>query len=79
MPEPPQVFASANTPIEQLVSHASSALTLASRAFFNPGMLALLYFPPEHTYAVYTPMFLPMAVPLIASLAKEFRRWRQTR
>jgi phosphatidylinositol glycan class S len=42
-------------------------------------MLALLYFPPEHTYAVYTPMFLPMAVPLIASLAKEFPRWRQTR
>jgi phosphatidylinositol glycan class S len=54
-------------------------LTLASRAFFNPGMLALLYFPVEHKYAVYTPLFAPVAVPLLGTLLREISAWRKNR
>ncbi|KIJ61641.1 hypothetical protein HYDPIDRAFT_137639 [Hydnomerulius pinastri MD-312] len=58
---------------------SSEALSLASHAFFNPGMLALLYFPAEHKYAVYTPLFASIAVPLIAALVREFYGWRRER
>lgn len=59
--------------------HSSHALALASRAFFNPGMLALLYFPAEHKYAVYTPLFASVAVPLLAAVGREVIAWRRTR
>jgi phosphatidylinositol glycan class S len=61
------------------LQHSSRALTLASRAFFNPGMLALLYFPAEHKYAVYTPLFAPVAVPLVITLLREVSAWRKDR
>ncbi|KAH9003428.1 phosphatidylinositol-glycan biosynthesis class S protein-domain-containing protein [Lactarius hatsudake] len=61
------------------LQHSSRALTLASRAFFNPGMLALLYFPAEHKYAVYTPLFAPVAVPLVVTLLREVSTWRKDR
>lgn len=61
------------------LSYSSKALTLASRAFFNPGMLALLYFPAEHKYAVYTPLFASVAAPLVAALLREFLAWKRSR
>ncbi|KZV67899.1 hypothetical protein PENSPDRAFT_635200 [Peniophora sp. CONT] len=61
------------------LGHSARALTLASRAFFNPGMLALLYFPPEHTYAVYTPLFAPMMVPLVVTAFRELSAWVKAR
>jgi phosphatidylinositol glycan class S len=42
-------------------------------------MLALLYFPAEHKYAVYTPLFAPVAVPLLVTLLREVSAWRKTR
>ena len=39
-------------------------------------MLALLYFPEEHKYAVYTPLFGPIAVPLFLMGLKELKGWR---
>ncbi|GAA99413.1 uncharacterized protein L969DRAFT_86660 [Mixia osmundae IAM 14324] len=52
---------------------------LSSRAFYHPSMLGLLYFPDEHKYAVYTPLFGPIAVPLVLGIIKEFKSWRQGR
>jgi phosphatidylinositol glycan class S len=52
-------------------------LLLASRAFFNPDMVGLLYFPAEHKYAVYTPLFAPIAVPLVVSVLRELRARRK--
>jgi phosphatidylinositol glycan class S len=40
-------------------------------------MLALLYFPDEHKYAVYTPLFGPMSVPLLVALLKEVKVWKK--
>ncbi|KAH9171332.1 phosphatidylinositol-glycan biosynthesis class S protein-domain-containing protein [Lactarius sanguifluus] len=53
------------------LQHSSRALTLASRAFFNPGMLALLYFPAEHK--------VRLAVPLVVTLLREVSAWRKDR
>lgn len=57
------------------LAHASTAQVLASSAYFNPSMLALLYFPDEHKYAVYTPLFGPVMVPLVVAGVKEIREW----
>ena len=40
-------------------------------------MLALLYFPDEHKYAVYTPLFGPMMVPLLIAGVKELIAWKK--
>ncbi|KAG7448779.1 uncharacterized protein BT62DRAFT_1057193 [Guyanagaster necrorhizus] len=69
-------FVSANSLVETMRLSADAA-THASRAFFNPGMLALLYFPPEHKYAVYTPLFASAMIPLIAAALREFLAWRR--
>jgi phosphatidylinositol glycan class S len=61
------------------LEYSARATTLASRAFYNPGMLALLYFPPEHTYAIYAPLFAPVSLPLIAPVVREFLAWRKAK
>ncbi|WVQ93157.1 hypothetical protein IAU59_000221 [Kwoniella sp. CBS 9459] len=55
------------------------AVGLANRAFFDPSMMGLLYFPDEHKFAVYTPLFAPIAVPLILGLLKELIAWKKRR
>ncbi|GAA5856029.1 hypothetical protein JCM9279_003381 [Rhodotorula babjevae] len=61
------------------LAHAALAQRLASEAYFDPSMLALLYFPDEHKYAVYTPLFGPVAVPLLVALLREVKEWRAGR
>ena len=39
----------------------------------------MLYFPAEHKYAVYTPLFSSIAAPLIAAVAREFMAWKKER
>lgn len=51
-----------------------AASTHASQAFHHPRMVGMLYFPAEHVYAVYTPLFGPLAVPLILVGIKELKR-----
>lgn len=51
-----------------------SASLHASKAFHHPRMLGMLYFPAEHVYAVYTPLFGPLAVPLLLVGIKELKR-----
>ncbi|KZV79584.1 hypothetical protein EXIGLDRAFT_734824, partial [Exidia glandulosa HHB12029] len=65
--------------LHRAFSSARDAATRASAAFFDPGMLAMLYFPAEHTYAVYTPLFAPVGVPLIVSVIREIKRIRKER
>ncbi|TFK34450.1 phosphatidylinositol-glycan biosynthesis class S protein-domain-containing protein [Crucibulum laeve] len=74
-----KMYASSRTSLEQAFRYSAQALTLASRAFFNPGMLALLYFPTEHRVAVYTPLFASALVPLFVAVLKEFFAWRRQR
>ncbi|BGP39762.1 GPI transamidase component [Rhodotorula kratochvilovae] len=71
-------LAAPSSPAEAL-HHAASAQSLAAKAYFDPSMLALLYFPDEHKYAVYTPLFGPVAVPLLVALLREVKEWRAGR
>lgn len=52
----------------------------SEEAFFDKDMLALMYFPDEHKYALYVPLFFPLASQLATSLLSEikfqFQRWR---
>ncbi|KAG8903955.1 GPI transamidase component [Tulasnella sp. 403] len=63
---------------------SARAFVHSSLAFFNPTMVAMLYFPAEHKYAVYTPLFAPVTVPLAVALVRELvaarsRRRRKTK
>ncbi|SPQ97490.1 GPI transamidase component PIG-S [Plasmodiophora brassicae] len=38
----------------------------AQSAFFDETMIPLMYFPDEHVYAVYTPFFVPILMPVLS-------------
>uniref|UniRef100_V5GNM4 GPI transamidase component PIG-S n=2 Tax=Kalmanozyma brasiliensis (strain GHG001) TaxID=1365824 RepID=V5GNM4_KALBG len=66
--------------LDDMLARVKEAHALSNRAFFNPDMLGLLYFPDEHKYAVYTPLFAPLLVPLLVTsvkLAKEVAAGRK--
>lgn len=59
---------------------ASLAYELSESAFFDPSLLESLYFPDDLKYAVYLPLFLPLAFPILMSinrLAKAFAIYRK--
>ncbi|KAL1704830.1 phosphatidylinositol-glycan biosynthesis class S protein-domain-containing protein [Schizophyllum commune] len=72
-------YSSASASMLSAFQHAAHATVLASRAFFSPGMLQLLYFPPEHIYAVYMPLFASALIPLLATAVRELKAWRRER
>ncbi|KAF5379200.1 hypothetical protein D9615_005907 [Tricholomella constricta] len=74
-----EMFELSKASLTETFRRSARALTLSSRAFFNPGMLALLYFPAEHKYAVYTPMFASAVIPLFVAALRELASWRRQR
>ncbi|KAL1665216.1 phosphatidylinositol-glycan biosynthesis class S protein-domain-containing protein [Schizophyllum commune] len=72
-------YSSASASMLSAFQHAAHATVLASQAFFSPGMLQLLYFPPEHIYAVYMPLFASALIPLLATAVREVKAWRRER
>ncbi|XP_004857050.1 GPI transamidase component PIG-S isoform X1 [Heterocephalus glaber] len=57
---------------------SQEAVTSSERAFFDPSLLHLLYFPDDQKFAVYIPLFLPMTVPILLSLVKIFLETRKS-
>jgi phosphatidylinositol glycan class S len=51
--------------------------TYAHEAFYAPSLLPSLYFPEEHVYAVYAPLFLPIGLPVLAAVVARVRQWRK--
>jgi phosphatidylinositol glycan class S len=51
---------------------------LSESAFFDPSLLALLYFPDDQKYAIYFPLFLPVSLPLVSSVYHLIRKLRRT-
>ena len=49
------------------------AVKYAELAFFDHQMVSLLYFPDEHKYGVYMPLFGPLFLPLGIALFKELK------
>ena len=56
---------------------SSEALLLSKEVYYDPTMVAELYFPDEHIYAVLLPFWAPLAVPLILGLLKEIVRFKK--
>ncbi|XP_054714538.1 GPI transamidase component PIG-S-like [Uloborus diversus] len=52
---------------------AKTAFISSDEAFFDPSLLALLYFPEDQKYAIYIPLFLPISIPVASSV---FRLWK---
>jgi phosphatidylinositol glycan class S len=73
------MYSTTSTSLSQAFTYSAEAFNLASRAFFNPGMLALLYFPAEHKYAVYAPLFASAVIPLFVAALREFMAWKRQR
>lgn len=65
--------------LAEALRQAHTSASYASRAFFNPNMIGQLYFPDEHKYAVYTPLFGPLAVPLLVSALRLVKERRQAK
>eukprot|EP00057_Strongylocentrotus_purpuratus_P030336 XP_781371.3 PREDICTED: GPI transamidase component PIG-S-like isoform X2 [Strongylocentrotus purpuratus] len=60
--------------------HASKRALIASeKAFFDPSLLQLLYFPDDQKFAIYIPLFLPVSIPVVLSLIKAFKWIKQQR
>lgn len=47
---------------------AEAAFVKSEKAFFDPSLLALLYFPDDQKYAIYIPLFLPVSIPVLLSI-----------
>ncbi|EFA85563.1 phosphatidylinositol glycan [Heterostelium album PN500] len=63
---------------DRLCALRASKIALASSetAFFDKNMLSQLYFPDEHKYAVYTPLFVPVCFPIVAGVFQEYKNSR---
>ncbi|KAM6983349.1 GPI transamidase component PIG-S [Tautogolabrus adspersus] len=64
------------------LQYSKEAILASERAFFDPSLLHLLYFPDDQKFAIYIPLFLPMCVPILLSLLKivsEARKKRKER
>lgn len=59
--------------------YSREAILASECAFFDPSLLHLLYFPDDQKFAIYIPLFLPMCVPIVISLAKIVNEMRQRR
>ncbi|XP_072044480.1 GPI transamidase component PIG-S-like [Amphiura filiformis] len=60
--------------------HASKrAIAASEKAFFDPSLLELLYFPDDQKFAIYIPLFLPISIPVFASLFKVVKWFRARR
>ncbi|XP_061905227.1 GPI transamidase component PIG-S [Entelurus aequoreus] len=62
------------------LQYSKEAMLASERAFFDPSLLHLLYFPDDQKFAIYIPLFLPVCVPILLSLLSvlaEVRRMRR--
>ncbi|KAL4231706.1 hypothetical protein ACF0H5_009282 [Mactra antiquata] len=56
--------------------HSKNAVQASEKAFFDPSLLELLYFPEDQKFAIYIPLFLPISFPVLASLWQSFKWYR---
>ncbi|KFM69763.1 GPI transamidase component PIG-S, partial [Stegodyphus mimosarum] len=55
--------------LEEGYTKAQAAFLASDEVFFDPSLLALLYFPEDQKYAIYIPLFLPISIPVITSMS----------
>ncbi|KAI0230825.1 GPI transamidase component PIG-S [Lamellibrachia satsuma] len=47
---------------------SKQAIISSEKAFFDPSLLELLYFPEDQKFAIYIPLFLPISIPILLSI-----------
>ena len=69
-----------NGQLQEAFAFSQTSRSAAEKAFFDNSLLALLYFPEDQKYAIYIPLFLPIAfsffssfVPLIQKILAKVR------
>jgi len=65
--------------LDRAFAAASEATIHADKAFFHPQMLAMFYYPVEHTVVIYGFSVFLTLLPIVKSLMDEVRRHRATR
>jgi len=55
---------------------SKKSFSSAEKAFFYHDMIGSLYFPQEHKYAIYLPLFLPLTFPLLSGVSEMISKWR---
>lgn len=65
--------------IHEAVKFAREAFIAAEKAFNDPSLLELLYFPEEQKYAIYIPLYLPIMIPVVLSLAAVKKYFKKTK
>ncbi|XP_040074558.1 GPI transamidase component PIG-S isoform X2 [Ixodes scapularis] len=65
--------------LETAFKEAEAAFLASEKAFFDPSLLALLYFPDDQKYAIYIPLFLPISIPVLLSLRYILTHYRHTK
>ncbi|XP_075052905.1 GPI-anchor transamidase component PIGS [Mixophyes fleayi] len=65
--------------LENAFKASKEAITSSEKAFFDPSLLHLLYFPDDQKFAIYIPLFLPMAVPILLSLLKIAKEYKSSK
>ncbi|KAG0035105.1 hypothetical protein BGZ81_000659 [Podila clonocystis] len=61
------------------LARSRDGLVKAETAFFDPTMVSMLYFPDEHKYAIYMPLFVPISVPLVMALLRELKKAKESK
>nr|XP_040565313.1 GPI transamidase component PIG-S-like [Lepeophtheirus salmonis] len=64
--------------IEDGFRDSKCAFKSSEKAFFDPSLLALLYFPEDQKYAIYIPLFLPVGFPVLLSLLTILKFWKSS-
>ncbi|MEE6509028.1 hypothetical protein FKM82_023899 [Ascaphus truei] len=65
--------------LESAFQASKQAITSSEKAFFDPSLIHLLYFPDDQKFAIYIPLFLPMAVPILLSLLKIAKEYKSSK
>ncbi|KAG0015354.1 hypothetical protein BGZ80_009902 [Entomortierella chlamydospora] len=63
----------------EALTASRDALVKAETAFFDPTMVSMLYFPDEHKYAIYMPLFVPISVPLLMAVLRELKKHKESK
>jgi phosphatidylinositol glycan class S len=63
----------------EALAASRDGLVRAETAFFDPTMVSMLYFPDEHKYAIYMPLFVPISVPLVMAVLREIKKLKNSK
>ncbi|XP_041368806.1 GPI transamidase component PIG-S-like isoform X2 [Gigantopelta aegis] len=55
-----------------------NAVRESEKAFFDPSLLELLYFPEDQKFAIYIPLFLPISIPIMSTMIQGIK-WLKRR